>query len=638
MPEQTRQLAAIMFTDIVGYTTLMGEDEDRAIQELERNLQIQIPLIEENSGTFVKQMGDGILASFHSSLDAINCAVAIQEAIEEPSPQLRIGIHLGDILTKDGEVYGDGVNIASRIESIAPPGGILISGQMMDTIRNKIQYQTSFFGEKNLKNVSQPIRLYSVTSREESNTPSVPLDETSEKSIIVIPFENISSDPENEYFSDGLTDELIDTLAKLPELKVISRTSAFSLKKTDKDIRSLRNQFNVKYGLEGSVRKAGDRLRITAQLINLEDGYHLWSQRFDRHLDDIFEIQEEIAQRIVEELMIKLKGKLVEAPTENKKAYKAYLMGRYFWNKRTTAGLEKSLYYFKEGINLDPGFALAYVGLADSYRMQGHQNIYPPTSIFPKAKAAAQKALEINPNLAEALASLGAIVGGHDWNWSQSLNYVRQSIKINPNFAVARQWLSEVYAILGDFESALKSIGQAEELDPLSMVIKSTKGWLYFLDRKYDRAIEILEESKDLDDQFYLTYFYLGQIFIQKGDHQQALENLNRSLTLSGKEPGVISYLGYCYGVMGDKPKATAVLDQLDQLANQKYCSKFHHAVVHLGLNQEEEVKLFLLQAFEERSDLIIFINVDPIFDAVRERKWFQKLVDDLGLIRNSIT
>jgi TolB-like protein/class 3 adenylate cyclase len=337
---QSRQLAAIMFTDIVGYTALMGNDEQRAFELLNKNRQIQKPIIEQYNGRWIKELGDGVMASFNTVSDAVNAAIKIQEACNVAKEfQLRIGIHQGEVVFENDDVFGDGVNIASRIQSVAKPGCIYVSESVHLNVSNKKDIQTKFIKEEILKNVKEPVRMYEVmTTNNVIISTENKINAIHQNSIAVLPFTNMSSDPEQEYFSDGISEEIINTLVQVPQLKVTGRTSSFMFKGKNEDLRSIGEKLSVNIILEGSVRTSGNRIRITAQLIDVQNGYHLWSEKYDRILNDVFEVQDEIAKTIMEKLQITLGGKLVETKsrehTQNVEAYQLYLKGRALVYKR----------------------------------------------------------------------------------------------------------------------------------------------------------------------------------------------------------------------------------------------------------------------------------------------------------------
>ncbi|HJY21512.1 MAG TPA: adenylate/guanylate cyclase domain-containing protein, partial [Hanamia sp.] len=400
----TRQLAAIMFTDIVGYTALMGDNEQRAFELLRKNRELQKPIIEKYSGHWIKELGDGVLASFNTVSDAVNAAVEIQQATNKAKDFLiRVGIHLGEVVFENDDVFGDGVNIASRIQAIAQPGTIYISEPVYNNIVNKQGIAANFVKEEILKNVKGAIRIYEVTTHE----PDADLDVNKNalehfpgncSCLVVLPFINMSSDPEQEYFSDGLTEELISNLTKLKEIRVISRTTSMKYKGTTKDIKTIGMETGASYIMEGSVRKQGNNLRITAQFIDANRDVHLWSENYHGMIDDIFDIQEKVSAKIVEALEIELtrgeKENIRKRQTDNTEAYQLYLQGRYSWNKRNEEGIQTSIRYFKKAIEKDPEYALAWAGLADAYNLLGEFSNWSRRELYPKARSAVDMALK----------------------------------------------------------------------------------------------------------------------------------------------------------------------------------------------------------------------------------------------------
>ncbi|MGZ3854419.1 MAG: adenylate/guanylate cyclase domain-containing protein, partial [Flavisolibacter sp.] len=399
MPE-SRQLAVIMFTDIVGYTALMGDDEKTALELLRTNRQLQKPIIESFQGTWIKEIGDGVLASFLTATDAVRCAISIQQSSTNiPGLKLRIGLHLGEVVFEDDDVFGDGVNICSRIQAVASIGAIWISEPVYQNIRNNKEIKAKYIHEEIFKNVKAPVRIYEVVVNNETEVGEATVQQSStkkhlEKTIAVLPFINMSNDPEQEYFSDGMAEEILNSLSQLKDLKVASRTSAFQFKGKNIDLREVGEKLGVTTVLEGSVRKQGNRLRITAQLINVTDGFHLWSEKYDRNMDDVFAIQDEIALAITDNLKVILleneKAIITKSHTESAEAYEFYLRGRFYLNKRF---LFQSLEQFKRAIEIDPGFAKAHAGLADAYVILGFYNFLPANETMPRAKEEADEAI-----------------------------------------------------------------------------------------------------------------------------------------------------------------------------------------------------------------------------------------------------
>ncbi|HZI54856.1 MAG TPA: adenylate/guanylate cyclase domain-containing protein, partial [Chitinophagaceae bacterium] len=489
----SRQLAAIMFTDIVGYTAIMGEDENRAFELLRKNRKLQQPIIERYHGKWIKEIGDGVLASFMTVIDAVLCAGAIQQGTDAvPGLKLRIGIHLGDVVFENNDVFGDGVNIASRIQALAPIGGIWISESVQKNISNKKGISSRFIQEEILKNVKEPVRIYEVlvdaiewinpvTTKATDTMKGIP-----EKSIAVLPFINMSNDPEQDYFGDGIAEEILNSLVHLKELKVAGRTSSFQFKTKNTDLREIGEKLGVRTIMEGSVRKQGNRLRITAQLINVEDGYHLWSEKYDRDMDDIFAVQDEIALAITEKLKVTLLEQdrkiITKTYTQNSEAYDLYLKGRFCINRRGRFILD-GMQCFQEAISIDPGFAPAYAGYADSSALAAFYNFFPAKEIMPKAKEAAYKAIEIDSTLCEPYTSLGFYYEFYEWDFAVAKRNFKKAIELNPAYTVGHFWYGMLYLswIEADFEESQKEGWNAIKIEPLSTIahaIQSVICWV----------------------------------------------------------------------------------------------------------------------------------------------------------------
>ncbi|CAN5280640.1 hypothetical protein BH20BAC1_BH20BAC1_05960 [soil metagenome] len=444
----SRQLAAIMFTDIAGYTSLMGEDEQEAFELLKKNRQVQKPLIEKFNGVWIKELGDGVLASFHTVTDAVVCASEIQKACADiPGLKLRIGIHLGDVVFEDNDVFGDGVNIASRLQSLAPVGGIWISESVYKNVANKKDIYTKFVRQEVLKNVKEPVQIYEVILKmkqpeQETSFTVTSAKTTTEKSIAVLPFVNMSNDPEQDYFSDGMAEEITNSLAHIQNLKVAGRMSSFQFKGIKGDLREVGEKLGVNTVLEGSIRKHGNRIRITAQLINVEDGFHLWSEKYDRNMDDIFAMQDEIALTITEQLKITLLEKdrelITKTSTHSAEAYELYLKGRFHINRRGSS-ISTGLQFFKQAIEVDPGYALAYTGYADACLVAAFYNFFPGKEIRTAIKTSAERAIKLDSLLAEPYCTLGSYYPYFERNWAEGIKNARKAIQLDTSWLVRRQ-------------------------------------------------------------------------------------------------------------------------------------------------------------------------------------------------------
>jgi len=458
-------------------------------------------------------------------------------------------------------------------------------------------------------------------------------------SIAVLPFVNMSADQENEYFCDGLAEELINALARIEGLKVAARTSAFSFKGKDEDLREIGRKLAVGTILEGSVRKAGDQLRITAQLINVADGYRVWSEKYDRRLIDIFAIQEEISLAIADSLELQLQGTdraaLLKRYTDNAEAYQLYLKGRYHQNKwsRRPEGLRKSIEYFEQAIANDSKYALAYAGLADSYASLDALSAFslPLTETAPKARAAAMRAVELDKSLAEAHSSLATVRFNLEWHWEGAETEFKRALELNPNYANGYHLYSHYLIAMGRMDESLAASTRALELDPLALEMNIHLGWHYYFARDYDRAIAIARTTLDMDPTFGEALWFTGWSYEQKGLYDDAIETYRRSRSLQETHE-TLAWLGHAYALSGNGNEARKLLDKIKDDSKQMYASPYWQAVIYLGLNETDSAFEWLGKACDERNAWLVYLNVNPIFDCLHSDVRFEKLLERVGL------
>ena len=462
-------------------------------------------------------------------------------------------------------------------------------------------------------------------------------------SIAVLPFTNLSADKEQEYFCDGMAENLINALTHVEDLRVVARTSAFSFRGKEIDIREIGRKLNVETVLEGSVQKAGNRLRITAQLTNVADGYHLWSEKYDRDAgkescpEDIFCIQDEISLAVVNNLKVRLlgkqKAKLIKRHTEAIDAYSLYLKGRYFWNKRTGESLRKAVGYFEQAIERDPDYALAYAGLADSYILLAEYSLLPPKDAFPRAKAAVMTALEIEETLAEAHTSLAFVKTFSDWDWMGAEKEFKQAIEFNPGYATAHQWYAEHLTMKGQYAEAIAELKRAQELDPLSLIIGVASAVTLFCGtRRYDRVIEECQKVLEIDPNFGGALNVLGMVYRERAMYEEAIEAFQKARTFDEGNTWVTAELGHVYAVSGNRSEAQKVLDELKQLSKRSYVPPDNIALVYLGLGKINLTFEYLEKAYEHRSVGLCWLKADPIFDSLRSDSRFTVLLKRIGL------
>ncbi len=456
-----------------------------------------------------------------------------------------------------------------------------------------------------------------------------------EKSIAVLPFDSLSEDKSNAYFAEGVQDEILTRLAKVADLKVISRTSTQHLKSVPDNLPQIARQLGVAHVLEGSVQKANDQIRVNVQLINALTDTHLWAETFDRKLTDIFAVESEIAKTIADTLQAKLSGSeqhaIAARPTENTEAHQLYLKGRFFWNKRTGNDLKKSIEYLEQAIAADPNYALAYAGIADAYVWLPGYTAGAPRDCYPKAKAAATKALQLDDTLAEAHTTLALAIWLYDFDSSQAIREFQRAIELNPNYAIAHQrYGNNTLSAVGRFDDAIVEGKRAVELDPLSLVINTDMGSDYYYARRYDEAIAQLHKTLEMDPGFYIAHLVLGQVLDTKGDRDAAIVECEKARALND-DPSVLGVLARSHGLSGNKMEAEKILDQLKKLSKERYVSAYSFALVYLGLGDKEEALRWLEQSYQDRAGSDVgFIRVDPLLDQLRGDPRFEALAEKI--------
>ena len=452
------------------------------------------------------------------------------------------------------------------------------------------------------------------------------------KSIAVLPFENLSRDPDNAYFAEGIQDEILTRLAKVADLKVISHTSTQRYKSSPDNLPQIAKELGVANILEGSVQKSQDQVRVNVQLINAATDAHLWADSFDRKLIDIFAVESEIAAKVADILKAKLTGAEQHAismqPTRNTAAYQLYLKGRFFWNKRTGPDLQRAIDYFKQAIEKDPGYALAYVGLGDSYILLSGFGAARPQDSFPLAEAAAKKALEIDDNLTEAHTTLGFSLCVYHLDFAGSIREFERAIALNPNYATAHHWFGDGPLLaVGQFDRAIAEGKRALELDPLSVIITADLGANYLVARRYDDAIEQFHKAIDLDPRFYYTHWNLAEALELKGNLREALAEYKKAVELDD-DPFVLALLGQAYAKVGQRDEALRILAQLSQIAAHRYVPSYSFALLHMALGEKDKAIEWLERSYREGAGLdLIFLKVDPMLDPLQKEPRFQALV-----------
>jgi TolB-like protein/DNA-binding winged helix-turn-helix (wHTH) protein/Tfp pilus assembly protein PilF len=451
-------------------------------------------------------------------------------------------------------------------------------------------------------------------------------------SLAVLPFVNANADPNTEYLSDGLTESLINSLSQLPNLKVMSRDSAFRYKGKETDAQTIGHELGVRAIFKGRVTQRGDTLNISAELIDASNNSHLWGQHYDRKLAEMVALREDLAREMASVLRRRLTGaeeeRLTKSYTANPEAYQDYLKGRYWWNKSTEEGFNKGIDYFQQAITKDPGYALAYCGLSDSYSSLADYGLVPAKEGYLKAKDAALKALELDDTLAEAHGSLALIKSSYDWDWSGADKEVRRAIELNPSYADAHRLHAEVLWQTGQLNEAITETKLTLELDPLSLDNNDTLGVEFFLARQYDQAIEQEGKVLELDPNFTDAYYFRGMSYLKKSMYQEGMTDFQKAVLISPRDTVALTGLGFGYGVTGKRVEAQKVLDKLNDLSKQKYVSPVFMAKIYSGLREKDKAFDWLEKAYDDHSIVSVgYIKTNPMFDPLRSDPRFANLL-----------
>lgn len=634
---KTRRLAAVMFTDIVGYTALMQQNETMAAEVRTRHREVFDQEHEHYNGEILQYFGDGTLSIFQSGVEAVKCAIAIQKALNSgKTVPLRIGLHIGEIVFDGTDIYGDSVNLASRIENLGIAGSILLSASLNDELKNHPQILTASLGYFEFKNIAHPMEVFSVTN--EGITAPSPSDlkgrqKKQTKSIAVLPFVNMSADKDNEYFSDGMTEEIINALSKIKNLKVTSRTSSFFFKNKNIPISQIGRELNVSTILEGSVRLSGNRMRITAQLIDVADDFHFWSQTFDRSFEDIFAVQDEISLLIAEKLRehtghFDIEDHLVDTPGIPAETYKRYLKSRYHLLKMSKPDIDLGLSLIEEIIREQPKFALAYLAAHLGYALLGTIGLMPAAEAFAKGKPYLDKAIELNPELPECQLNLAWISFLQKWDLAATYRHLNKALEIRP-VADFYQSMASVLVAEGKYLAALHYLETALELDPFSEINYHLKGFILYAQEKFDKAIESFEKSVQLKSNFSIPILYWGQSLLCMG---RAADGLAFFQKLPDDEPGDILKLGgttLAYAAVGDTPRAEAGIAEIEMKLQTDLTERAMNLLIlcQAMLGRTEAALQLIERGIAFRLPMMVYLNIDPLLKPLRSVPRFQELM-----------
>jgi serine/threonine protein kinase/tetratricopeptide (TPR) repeat protein len=474
------------------------------------------------------------------------------------------------------------------------------------------------------------------TSSAESSAPRTQRVSKIIDSLAVLPFDNVSRDSEYEYLSDGITGSLINILATIPKLRVMAQSTVFRYKGREIDPQAIGRELNVRAVLTGRVLQSGGSLRIGAEMVDVATGCQLWGAQYNRKSGDIFEVQDEISNEISGKLRPQLtraeKKRLTRRHTENADAYRLYLKGRHHWNQWTEEGFYKAIEYFNLAVEKDPGYALAYSGLADSYVLLGWNSYLPPKETFPKGKAAAITALRLDPDLAEARNSSAALLWLHDWKWEEAQTEFKHSLELAPTYPTANHWYAEYSMTMGRQAEAMARVKNGQELDPLSLIINVAVGWGLYYARRYDEAIEQLRRAAELDPNYPVTYWILGLLLRKTGCYELAIAEGEKGVRLSGGSTLMHAALAHTLGAAGRQKEASQLLDELTTLAKQKYVAPYFFAGIYIGLGEHDRAIEYLEKSYEERCHWLLYLHIDPSMDSLRDKPHFQNLLRRVGL------
>lgn len=676
-----RQLAAIMFTDIEGYTSLMHRNEKAAVSIRERHRNTFEMTTDAYNGKIIQYFGDGTLSIFKSTVEAVDCAIELQQAfLQEPKIPVRIGIHVGDIIQSKDDIIGDAVNVASRIESCAVSGSVLISDKVHDQIRSHEHIKTKFLDAYELKNVDEAIPIFAIANeglvipqkedikgklKQVKHKEKVPFfkkkwniisivavlafllfilniesfkfnvnaNKPNDLSIAVLPFDNLSSDKDAEFFRDGITEDILTQLAKLGEIRVISRTSVMQYKETEKTIPEIAEELGVSYILEGSVRKYGDDLRVTAQLINAASDEHLWGENYDKTITDIFTIQTEVSKEIVKALELNLsfeeQKSLSSVATQSIDAYKLFLEGRSEADKRNAKSLARSIALYKEAVVLDPNYAEAYAEIANSIYLETYYARRNPTEASELAREYLNKAESINPNVPR-IYSVRGFIYNIERKHEEAEAAFQKAVKLAPNDLTTRHQYATFYYYTRQYKKQLEQAEIAYSVDPLSFVTANSYATALVFNHRYDEAERILDKASKIEkgnNSFVLNRSYF-RLYMDQYKYKEAIKHLKEIV----KEENVFNrFLGYCYAKTGDTTSVYRIIDSIRKNGHPREKSQ-QLAVVYSGLQIKDSV-LYYLDTIRNKQTNTFKREIPEFFGFLKDDPDFKKVVTSHGIV-----
>jgi adenylate cyclase len=629
-----------MFTDMAGYTALGQRNESLSLALVEKQRKMVRPILGRHCGREVKTIGDGFLVEFQSALEAVRCAYDIQRAVrefnitmpEERRVHLRVGIHLGDVIESHGDISGDAVNVASRIVPLSEVDGVCMTRQVYDQVRNKFELDLRSVGIKSLKNVSEPVEVYEMVMPWEEE-PSAPPARLDKRRIAVLPFANMSQDPSDEYFADGLTEELIGTLSKIRDLSVISRTSVMQYKGKPKQVSEIGRELNAGTILEGSVRKSGNRARVGIQMVDATQDRHVWAESYDRDLQDIFLVQSDIAQKVAEALKVELlaeeKKGINEAPTNKPEANLLYLKGIHTGDKGAPSDLLMAIEYLELAVEQDPRFALAYADVA-AYYVGVAGEAMPSAEAFARAGENLARALSLNPKLAEAHAVKGWIAFQYDWDWGEAESSLKEAIELNPSHAEAHDWYGRTLASLARFDESISEMSRAYELDPASPWIMSRFGLVNWMAGKNREAREMFNKALEANPRFARARLGLAFVDAIEGRKEDAISGADAAVAIGG-EAFFHAMRAVVHAWVGSE-KAREILENILAGRYRGYAAPGWIAHIYYVLGDRDKGYEWARRSHDERDPTIPWTNQWPISARARGDPRFVEMLRQMGL------
>ena len=632
-----------MFADIVGYTAMMQRSEADAVASRDRFREVLTDLVPNHHGTVVQHYGDGSLAIFPSAVEATTCALKIQRSMTtEPRVPLRIGLHVGDIVRDREGVYGDGVNLAARVQALAVAGSVFVTERVAEEVKNHASLSLVRLGQYRMKNVSKVVGVFAVADDGivVPTAQDIEADAPAERSVAVLPFVNMSGDPTREFFSDGVSEEIINALAQLPGLKVTSRTSSFAFKGKNTDIREIASTLDVGHVLEGSVRASGNRVRVTAQLIDADTGFHVFSKSWDRELEDVFVIQDELSQAIASHLQTALTGvpappaSVTPRPTPDPEAYTRYLEGRHFWNTWSPEGAIRSIELYREAIEIDPALAPAQAAIASSYVFLGAVGRLPAKVAYGEAQAAATLALSLEPDSSEAEVALALTALFYEWNRDRADRHFERALELGPGSATVHHYRGIYYSVLRRHSLAVAALQGARDLDPLSPAINNELARTLLIAGQPEEALVQIERTLELAPSFRSALETKALIHWVLKDVTRAIDAIRAYRSLSPNPFAGAAVLGYLLARSGDANAAQEQHQLLEERERVEPGTSLHidFALSHLGMRQYELALNRLEKAVDSRTAGVIFAGSMPFWDEVADHARFKALEERIGL------